>query len=115
MADLVEHLRAAGLHLRVVPGDRFGTPERRAYLTTTDLTWRDLDLLPKVPERLAAWKGSVYCERNTWPPSRDSLRRQWGEGCRCIGPFLFFGDPDLLGRIETALGAPRAEVLAPGG
>jgi hypothetical protein len=103
ITDLVEHLRGAGLSFRVVAAEQ-GKPGHRAYLTTTAATRRELDRLMKVPERLADWQGTVYCERHTHDEENLRVRRGlWGSGCLEAGPFLLFGDPDLLAEIRAAL------------
>jgi hypothetical protein len=101
--DLAEHLRGAGLAVRVVAAEEAGILGNRAYLTTTASSWRDLDVLMKVPERLAEWEGTVYCER-TQEVDRVVRLHLWRGCCLCAGPFIFFGDPDLLERIRAALG-----------
>jgi hypothetical protein len=102
--DIAEHLHGAGLSFRVVAVAERGDPGDSAYLTTTALTWRDLNQLRKVPERLADWEGTVYCERALWEDDRSVRRAVWHGCCLCAGPFIFFGDPDLLERIRAALG-----------
>src|SRR5262249_887617 len=102
--DLAEHLRGAGLPLRVVATAEEGDARNSAYLTTTASTWDELAGLARVPERRAAWEGTVYCERNTREADRRQCRHLGGECYLCAGPFLFFGHPELLERIRAALG-----------
>jgi hypothetical protein len=102
--DLAEHLRGAGLPLREVATAEDGDARNSAYLTTTASTWDELARLARVPERRAGWEGTVYCERNTRESDRKLCRHLWGECYLCAGPFLFFGDPELLGRIRAVLG-----------
>jgi hypothetical protein len=33
----------------------------------------------------------------------EELTRQWGAWCWRWGPFTFFGDPEVLGRVRAAL------------
>jgi hypothetical protein len=60
------------------------------------------------------WAGVVYCERVRYPADRervveyeyrDEVVQSWADCGLRAGPFLFFGDPELLARIRTALGA----------
>jgi hypothetical protein len=104
LARLVAYLNEEGLGLRRVSAQRNGGNPRKAYLTTTAQGWMDLDSLPKDPKRLARWRGTLYCERGPgdhWP----DLQEQWGDDCLVVGPFLFFGDRELLGRVRAALKA----------
>jgi hypothetical protein len=104
---LVTYLNGEGLRLRRVSTQRRGVSPLRAYLTTTAKEWLDLDSLPKDPDRIARWRGTLYCERGPadhWP----DLQGQWGDCCLVVGPFLFFGDRELLGRVRAALRAPGA-------
>ena len=57
------------------------------------------------------WQGIVFCERvgeGAMIPD-EFIRDNWGEYALRIGPFLLFGDPDLLQRIrETFRSKPEA-------
>jgi hypothetical protein len=102
LARLVAYLNEEGLRLRRVSTQNKGVNPRKAYLTTTAKEWIDLDSLPKDPNQLARWEGTLYCERGPgshWP----DLKEQWGDDCLVVGPFLFFGDRELLGRVRAAL------------
>jgi hypothetical protein len=100
---LVDHLNASGLGLRAMATQKDATIGRTAYLTTTDREWEDINRLTKDPVRIDQWGGTLYCEqghgRGDWP----DLARRWGDCCLIAGPFLFFGDRDLLARIRAAL------------
>jgi hypothetical protein len=80
--------------------------ENSALRTTTAKDWREFLALPKSPEAIDLWRGTIYCERLNQPGSRDPQVGLWGECCLVVGPFLFFGDRDLLRRIRVALGEP---------
>jgi len=61
--------------------------------------------LPRNPKFGSRWQGIVYCER-IGEKSMCSLEEElpsWGEYGMRIGRFYFFGDPDLLQRIHTAM------------
>ena len=51
------------------------------------------------------WRDTVYCERRH-DPDDDPRPRFWGCYGLEAGPFLFFGEPALLGRIAEALDVP---------
>jgi hypothetical protein len=91
------------LGLRVVYADRKGQPGNNAYLTSTDKGWGQLHAVPQMPEFIGGWQGTVYCERVPDPRSRDDQVRLGGDCCLRVGPFVFFGDRDLLARIRACL------------
>jgi hypothetical protein len=62
--------------------------------------------LSKSREHLANWRGTIYCERSA--RAQQELP-QW-EGCSLhAGPFIFFGDPELLAQIPEALADAKPE------
>lgn len=99
--ELVEHLDRAGLKLRPCSTRKDGVVIRFAYLTTTDKTWDDLSCLRRNNSRFQEWRGTVYCERtnNDWRLAFD-LR---DEHYMTAGPFVFYGDTELLERIRAIL------------
>jgi hypothetical protein len=105
--DLVSHLRQKGLTLRAVPTIEGGPLNCGAYLTTTDQSWERLAGLSANPELIGAWEGTVYCVRARVEQEGDARLSLWGECGLRIGPFLFFGDPGLLARIQAALRCPN--------
>jgi hypothetical protein len=102
--DVVARLREKGLEFRTVPGDRNGNGGRNMFLTTTDKSATQLCNVGLFAEHLDRWHGTVICKRE----SRSSLGRVRteveGDCYLCIGPFLFFGDPDFRAQIQKALG-----------
>jgi hypothetical protein len=104
---MAEHLRSRGLAFRLIPGDEPGVnAASSAYLTTTAKTWRELNALPKVRERIGDWQGTLHCERVNQPGARALQIQRWGDCCLEVGPFVFFGDPALLARVRAALRPP---------
>ena len=91
---LVAYLNGKGLALRAVSTRKGGGGDRTAFLTTTDQGWEELNRLPRGPARSAACPGG-----EDW----DDLIRQWGDCCQVVGPFLLYGDRELLGRVRAAL------------
>jgi hypothetical protein len=102
MAQLVAHLNGKGLGLRAVSTLNGGSTDPKAFLTTTDKGWEELTLLFRDPSRIDQWRGTLLCERG---PAVDwaDLARQGGDCCQEFGPFLLFGDRELLGRVRAAL------------
>jgi hypothetical protein len=102
VTDLADHLGERGLKLRVVATGK-GSPRDRVAFLTKDKAWSELNVLPLRVEELHRWRGAVFCERLNQPGSRDPQIELWGDSCLLAGPFLFFGDQDLLDRIRGIL------------
>jgi hypothetical protein len=100
--QLVEHLNGAGLELCLLGTGKDGVVDQSAYLTTTPRKWADVNRLFKDATLIEQWEGTLYCERGPLP-SWPGLTSLWGDCCLVVGPFLFFGDPQLLGRVRAAL------------
>jgi hypothetical protein len=96
---LVAYLNEAGLALRMVSARKDGVIDQAAFLTITDQEWEDLDRLFKNPKWISQWRGTLYCKRNTAGYDLS----HWGDYSLVAGPFLFFGDPELLARVRDAL------------
>jgi hypothetical protein len=108
--ELAIHLNRMGVEVRLRAVPKNGQPNYSAYLTATAKEWRDLNELSKDPQRIQEWRGTIYCERvGVSDPSH--LLEQWGEHCMAVGPFLFYGDAELLERVRDAL-APLASPFA---
>jgi hypothetical protein len=101
--DLADHLGRRGLDLRVVPTGRGRPRDAAAFLTTTDKSWSELNVLPQRVEAIDRWRGTVFCERVVQSAGRDHQVELWGDSCLVAGPFLFFGDRELLDRIRDTL------------
>jgi hypothetical protein len=56
-----------------------------------------------VPSRVRGWSGVVYCEWGHRNEAREDGLACWGECGLRAGPFLFFGDPEMLAEIRAAL------------
>jgi hypothetical protein len=93
------------LEFRASPAHRGGPLWAGAYLTTTDRSPEQLGALGAVPERIADWRGTVFCDRyfrSSWLEP-DARAYHWGDCCLRVGPFLLFGDRDFMARIRDAL------------
>ncbi len=103
--ELVRHLEARGLGLRAVPTGAGGSLSRNAFLTVPGKRPEGLAGLMKTPAQIDRWEGVVYCEY-ALRADEVQLYDRWADCCRSIGPFWFFGDPQLLARIRQALFDP---------
>jgi hypothetical protein len=110
--DLVEHLEHMGLKLQLRSTTANGVLGQTVYLTTDEKRWVDLNYLNKDPKRIHEWEGVIYCERVKGADTTPALRL-WREHCLVVGPFLFYGDGELLRSIRGALapvGPPPTEI-----
>jgi hypothetical protein len=101
--QLIQRLESGGLHLRPIAASKTGPIQRNVYLTRTDQEWVELNSLLKGREQIDRWRGTVYC---VMPGQAEELKNQidsWGDCCLCLGPFVFFGDRQLLGEIRDVL------------
>jgi hypothetical protein len=100
--ELVAHLKRSGVMIRLVTSYKQGSVGHSVYLTTTNKGWDELNGLVKDPRRIRSWCGVIYCERVTnYDPS--DLLKQWGEHGLEFGPFVFYGDAELLEQVQLAL------------
>jgi hypothetical protein len=104
--QLVEYLEGRLPGLRAVPTDRKGLTWRNVYLTRTDRGWDRLNHLPWDRGRIDRWRGTVYCELVSDPEERVIVAGMWGDCGMAAGPFVLFGDPELLAEIREALTGP---------
>jgi hypothetical protein len=103
--QLVAYLNGHGMGLRVVSTRRDGVISQTAFLTTTDQEWEDLNGLAKDENQIVPWQGILYCVRGPGGDDWADLASHWGDRCLIVGPYLFYGDRELLGRVRVALSA----------
>lgn len=105
IVEVVEHLNRMGVNVRLRSSQADGVIGSTVFLTTIDKDWHSLNALNKDCKRIREWRGVLYCER----VGRSSTRitRLWGGRGLAVGPFLFYGDAELLQRVGAAL-APFA-------
>jgi hypothetical protein len=108
LPQLVAHLNSEGMRLRMLATQKDSEVLRTAFLTTTSKEWGVLNHLTKDPKRFDQWQGTVYCELGPGGNDWADLTHQWGDCCLVVGPFLFYGDRMLLGRIRGALARVQA-------
>jgi hypothetical protein len=100
VADMRARLGERLPHLVQTADAADGSFEAGFYLTAAPASWEALNHLPRTPERAGRWRGVAHCRRyGVERPVADG----WGEHGLAAGPFLFFGDPELLAQIRVAL------------
>lgn len=103
-ADLLRKLEPLGL--RVIPANRTGSLDDGVFLTTTGLGWEELSVLhtAAVPGEaaLGRWRGTVFVRPSRRPPDTRPLAVGRRSALHA-GRFHFYGDPELLDRIEALL------------
>jgi hypothetical protein len=107
---LVAYLNGKGLGLRLISTYKDGAVGPAAFLTTTDKSWTDLNRLQNDPELIDMWQGILHCDCGRSGEYWSSQKRRWCDCCAIVGPFLLYGDRELLGRVCAALaaGSPSA-------
>jgi hypothetical protein len=102
LSELVEHLNVRGLNVHLRSTQENGAIAQTAFLTLTDRNWRSLNALKKDKKCIHEWRGVLFCER-VGESDTAHFADQWGDQCLTVGPFLFYGDVELLHRVRSAL------------
>jgi hypothetical protein len=113
---LVTYLNGQGLGLHMVSTQKDGVIRQTAFLTTTDKGWSDFNRLANDHNQIAPWQGTLYCEQGPGGNLWSDLIREWRDSSLVVGPFLLYGDHELLDRVRaalTALGQPPADPPRP--
>jgi hypothetical protein len=100
---LAGYLNEKGLNLRLRPTQESGPIATSAYLLTDERPWLELNRLVKTPEFMEPWRGTLYCEWGGEGRRWNNLASQWGDCHLIAGPFIFFGDRELLARVRAVL------------
>ncbi len=100
--EMAEHLNCMGLKLHMHPTQAKGAIGQTVFLTTIATDWSDLNKLNKDGKRIHEWRGVLFCERLV---DNGSMRAThlMGDRCLLVGPFLFYGDAELLDRVRATL------------
>lgn len=108
---LADHVNRAGLNVQLHSPRKDGVISHNAFLTTTHKDWKELNLLgiDPGPSRIQEWRGIVYCER---AGKGERGLPDWEDHSLVVGPFVFYGDTELLERIRAIL-VPSEPLLAP--
>jgi hypothetical protein len=107
MVELVEHLNRMGVEVRLRSTQQNGAFLHSVFLTTIDKDWHALNSLNKDDKRIGEWRGVLHCARVGEGQAIRALHLL-GDRCLVVGPFLFYGDAELLRRVHAAL-----ELIAP--
>jgi hypothetical protein len=86
-------------------------PESGMWVCARPRSREQLRRLGRYRECADRWEGIVFCERvaNQSPIPESFIRDNWGDYGLHVGPFVLFGDPDLLRRIAKVIeGEPDA-------
>jgi hypothetical protein len=110
--QLVDRLHARGVQVRAVPAMENGPLNGGAFLTTSDRSWKQLNRLQLVPDRISDWQDTVYTARIGPRPAGNDWLWQWGDCADHIGAFVFFGDAALRARIKEAMREPSGKTTA---
>ena len=103
LVELADLLRQSDPPLYVVPMTDHD-PEAGFYLCELPRPRERLQLLRRLPEQGERWRGVVFCEKAVHLGDiEESEWQRWGAYGLRLGPFVFFGDPALLGRIVQAI------------
>lgn len=105
IADMADHLCGRGIHLRVV-STAFSSPARQSvFLTQTDKPWARLNEVAALRECIDQWRGTLLLLHRGDDVDRLAEQTElWGDSCLIAGPFVFFGDPELLLSVRAVLG-----------
>jgi hypothetical protein len=103
LEDLPWQLRRNGMELRAVSAPPNNPLWVGAYLTTTNKSREQLLLLPALRERIADWNGTVYYRKSISGDAGDAPDPNAGDCSMRVGPFLLFGDRELMARIRDTL------------
>jgi hypothetical protein len=105
--EVIAHLEQEGLRLRAVPVRRGGPLSQGVFLTATDRDWEYFNCLGKDPRKMERWRGTLYCERGAAGRRGLDLDGLWGDCYLVAGPFVFFGERELLAKVRAALIVPE--------
>jgi hypothetical protein len=102
LIELADQLNRMGVKVQLRFTQQDGTIGQTAFLTVTDKNWRSLNALKKDSKHIQEWRGVLFCER-VGECDVTHLTTQWGNHCLEVGPFLFYGDAELLRQVRDAL------------
>jgi hypothetical protein len=102
--QLLSRLRAKRLNLHVVSAKRDTDDLRHGFfLSDRSRSWSSLCNVPRLPECIERWTGTVYVERRWSHEKVQPSFKSWGSNGLIVGRLILFGDPQMLARIRDAL------------
>lgn len=102
-AELALYLRDRLPGARIASTRTDGAIDRSFFLTPGDTDEEALRKLPRAVDRVGQWRGVILCEWLVNGEETEVLLEEWGEHAYVRPPFVFFGDKELLARIQEAL------------
>jgi hypothetical protein len=103
LAELIELLHRSDPQLHAVAMTDH-SPQSAVYFCERPQPRERLQLLRRLPESAGRWRGVAFCERSgRLSKIEESEWQRWGAYGLRIGSLVFFGDPAVLRRIETAI------------
>lgn len=104
LTELAQLMSQVAPEWRAVPTAKYGSLDLGMYLCTDSRSWLELSRLLHTSKQAYKWKGVVHCERIGNVISFPETEMQvWGEHALRIEPFVFFGDADMLRRIDKVI------------
>ena len=100
--QLAAYLNRAGVEVDVLPTQKNGVARSNGFLMVVKKEWSYVNGLTKDASHIHKWRGIVYCGRQP-PFILADLACQWHNHCLRVGPFIFYGDAELLARIGATL------------
>ena len=103
VAKFIDHLRATGLRVHVVPSRADGHWGSTVYLSEDpEATWHSFQHKSRNVESIGQWRGAVWVEHLRPEGDTDWDVSPWGSnGCQ-IDRFVVFGDARLVARVQEA-------------
>jgi len=102
IVELAGQLNRMRVKVQLRSTQQDGTIGQTAFLTFTDKDWHSLNALKKDANHIHEWRGVLFCER-VGESDATHLLNQWGNHCLAVGPFVFYGDSELLRQVRDAL------------
>jgi hypothetical protein len=102
-AELVARLQECGVNFYLLfVASNNPDPEAGLFLCTQERSWDDMPW-PRLGKYGDRWAGVVHVQRCPNEETLAMLLADWGHFGAVFGGVVVFGDPQIIGRIESAL------------
>ena len=108
VAEVVARLRERGLNYHVVAACHAGPINNGAFLCAGERPWVEVNRLSRSPAGSAHWSGVVHVQPFFNPEMAEDTMQDWDQYGARVGSLVFFGDPQMLREVMTALETGRA-------
>jgi hypothetical protein len=108
VAEVVDRLRERGLDYQVVAACHAGPIDNGAFLCAGEKPWVEVNRLSRSRARSAHWSGVVHIQPFFTPEMAEDTMQDWDECGARVGNLVFFGDPQLLREVVSALKTDHA-------